>query len=126
MKTKSTPNQIKAKLGLHGVSDPASGNALMAADKTISCQDKAISWRTRLFPGGQGYFLEDKAISWRTRLFPGGQGYFLADKVIFWKKSMAQCSFGLAARSMALEGASGSSILSRPIIEMISSVKVGY
>jgi hypothetical protein len=31
MKTKSTPNQIKAKLGLHGVSDPDTAKALMAA-----------------------------------------------------------------------------------------------
>jgi hypothetical protein len=31
MKTKSTPNQIKAKLGLHGVSDPDTARALMAA-----------------------------------------------------------------------------------------------
>src|SRR5437667_3261160 len=31
MKTKSTPNQIKAKLGLHGVSDPDTATALMAA-----------------------------------------------------------------------------------------------
>ena len=31
MKTKSTPNQIKAKLGLHGVSDTETAKALMAA-----------------------------------------------------------------------------------------------
>jgi hypothetical protein len=31
MKTKSTPNQIKAKLGLHGVSDTDTAKALMAA-----------------------------------------------------------------------------------------------
>src|SRR5438105_14064419 len=31
MKTKSTPNQIKAKLGLHGVSDPDTAKTLMAA-----------------------------------------------------------------------------------------------
>src|SRR2546427_254505 len=31
MKTKSTPNQIKAKLGLHGVSDPDTAKALTEA-----------------------------------------------------------------------------------------------
>ena len=31
MKTKSTPHQIKAKLGLHGVSDVETAKALMAA-----------------------------------------------------------------------------------------------
>src|SRR5438067_10663777 len=31
MKTKSTPNQIKAKLGLHGVPDTDTAKALMAA-----------------------------------------------------------------------------------------------
>src|SRR5436190_21598217 len=36
MKTKSTPNQIKAKLGLHGVSDPDTATALMAAYNGVS------------------------------------------------------------------------------------------
>ena len=31
MKTNSTPNQIKAKLGLHGVSDPEAAKALMTS-----------------------------------------------------------------------------------------------
>jgi hypothetical protein len=48
MKTKSTPNQIKEKLGLHGVSDPAPAKALMAADKTIS-------WRARSFSGRRAW-----------------------------------------------------------------------
>ena len=67
MKTKSTPNQIKAKLGLHGVSDPASAQ-------------RADGGGQDYFLAGQGYFLEDKAISRRTRLFPGGQGHFLEEE----------------------------------------------
>jgi len=43
--------------------------------------DKTISWRTRLFSGGQDYSLADKTISWRARSFQKGQAAFSRKKV---------------------------------------------